>query len=415
MTTLPADEPAMPGLGANRAFVRLWIAKTVSGIGSSITATAIPLTAAFTLDATPGQMAALVFAGQLPDLLFGLIAGVWVDRVRRRPILIGADLGRALLLAVIPIAAFAGALSMPLLWLVAFGSATLTLFFTLASVAVLPAIVREDQFVDANSKLHMSEAVLTLAGPGLAGALIQLVTAPKAIIVDVGSFLVSALSLGGIATAEPAPEKRERGLRPIGREIREGMHELVRTPLLRALALSMGMFVVGGAMVATVGILFLARTLSLSPGTIALLPTFAGAGTMIGAAIASRAANRLTLGGAIVGAGFLQALAMLLTPSAALVAHPIPLLAVTGVISGIAYSVLSINQISLRQRITPIRLLGRVTAARRFLIFCMAPAGAAAGGWMGTQVGYEATMLAGGGVTLIAALYMWASPIRHAR
>ena len=136
---------------------------------------------------------------------------------------------------------------------------------------------------------------------------------------------------------------------------------------------------------------------------------------MIGAAIASRAANRLTLGGAIVGAGFLEAFAMLLTPSAALLAHPILLLAVTGVISGIAYSVLSINQISLRQRITPIRLLGRVTAARRFLIFCMAPAGAAAGGWMGTQLGYEATMLAGGGVTLIAALYMWASPIRHAR
>lgn len=404
-----------PGLWTNRAFVRLWIAKTVSGIGSSITATAIPLTAAFALDATPGQMAALVFAGQLPDLLFGLIAGVWVDRVRRRPILIVTDLGRALLLAVIPIAAFLGVLSMPLLWLVAFGSAALTLFFTLASVAVLPAIVREDQLVDANSKLHMSEAVLTLAGPGAAGVLIQLVTAPKAIIVDVVSFLVSAFSLGGIATAEPKPERRESGLRPIGREIREGMHELIRTPLLRALALSMGLIVVGGAMVATVGILLLARTLSLSPGTIALLPACAGIGTMIGAVIASRVANRLTLGGAIVGAGFLEAFAMLLTPSAALLAQPIPLLVVTGVISGIAYSVLSINQISLRQRITPIHLLGRVTAARRFLIFCMAPAGAAVGGWMGAHLGYEATMLAGGCVTLIGALYMWASPIRDAR
>ncbi len=414
MNMAPANA-ALPSLWANRAFVRLWVAKTVSGIGSSITATAIPLTAAFALDATPGQMAALVVAGQLPDLLFGLIAGVWVDRVRRRPILIITDLGRALLLAVIPIAAFLGLLSMPLLWLVAFGTAALTLFFTLASVAVLPAIVRQDQLVDANSKLHMSEAVLTLAGPGAAGALIQLVTAPKAIIVDVASFIVSAFSLGGIASAEPKPERRESGLRAVGREIREGMEELIRTPLLRALALSMGLIVVGGAMVATVGILFLARTLQLSPGTIALLPTFAGVGAMIGAAIASRAANRLTLGGAIVGAGFLEAFAMLLTPLAALMAHPIPLLMVTGVLSGVAYSVLSINQISLRQRITPIRLLGRVTAARRFLIFCMAPAGATAGGWMGTHLGYETTMLAGGGVTLIAALSMWASPIRDAR
>lgn len=415
MSLLPAEAILQPGLWRNRAFVRLWVAKTVSGIGSSITATAIPLTAAFALGATPGQMAVLVFAGQLPDLLFGLIAGVWVDRVRRRPILIGADLGRALLLAVIPIAAFVGALSMSLLWLVAFGSATLTLFFTLASVAVLPAIVREDQLVDANAKLHMSEAVLTLAGPGAAGTLIQLVTAPKAIIVDVFSFLVSAFALGGIATAEPEPEKRDSGLRAIGREIREGMHELIRTPLLRALALSMGIIVVGGSIVATVGILFLARTLSLSPGTIALLPMFAGAGTMIGAAVASRVASRLTLGGAIVGAGFLEAFAMLLTPSAALLANPIPLLAVTGVLLGIAYSVLSINQISLRQRITPSHLLGRVTAARRFLIFCMAPVGAAAGGWMGAHLGYEVTMLAGGGVTLIAALYMAASPIRDAR
>jgi len=405
----------LPSLWKNRSFVRLWVAKTVSGIGSSITATAIPLTAAFALDATPGQMAALVFAGQLPDLLFGLIAGVWVDRVRRRPILIVTDLGRALLLAVIPAAAFLGMLSMPLLWLVAFGSAALTLFFTLASVAVLPAIVREDQLVDANSKLHMSEAVLTLAGPGAAGVLIQLVTAPKAIIVDVVSFLVSAFSLGGIAAAEPKPEKRESGPRAIGREIGEGMHELIRTPLLRALALTMGLIVVGGAMVATVGILFLARTLSLPPGTIAVLPACAGVGTMIGAVIAGRAANRLTLGGAIVGAGFLEALAMLLTPSAALLAYPIPLLVVTGVLSGIAYSVLSINQISLRQRITPIHLLGRVTAARRFLIFCMAPVGAVAGGWMGAHLGYEATMLAGGCVTLVAALWMWGSPIRDAR
>ena len=398
MSTAPVDLP-IPSLWRNPAFVRLWVAKTVSGIGTSITATAIPLTAALVLDATPAQMAALVFAGQLPDLLFGLIAGVWVDRVRRRPILIGTDVGRALLLAVIPVAAFLDLLSMPLLWIVAFGSAVLTLFFTLASVAVLPTIVRPVQLVDANSKLHMSEAVLSLAGPSGAGFLVQLVSAPKAIIADVVSYIVSAFSLGSIASTELKPERRESGLRAIGREIREGLHELIRTPLLRALAISMGIIVVGGAMIATVNILFLTRTLGLSPVTTSLVAAGNGVGALLGA---------------IVLSGMLEAGALYGMPLAAHVAFPVPWLMGLGVPSGIAYSVLSINQISLRQRITPSHLLGRVTAARRFLIFCMAPVGALAGGWLGTNVGLEATILAGASVTLAAALYMWWSPIRHA-
>jgi MFS family permease len=413
MGTAPADV-AIPSLWRNPAFVRLWIAKTVSGIGTSVTATAIPLTAALVLDATPAQMAALVFAGQLPDLLFGLVAGVWVDRVRRRPILIGTDLGRAILLAVIPVAVFLGLLSMPLLWIVAFGSAALTLFFTLASVAVLPTIVREEQLVDANAKLHMSEAVLTLAGPSAAGFLVQLVTAPKAIIADVVSYLASAFALGSIAATEVKPERRARGLGPVWREIREGLHELIRTPLLRALAISMGIIVVGGAMVATVNILFLTRTLELSPVTIGFVAAGTGVGSLLGAVVAGRVATRLTLGGAIVLSGMLEAGALFLTPLAAHVTFPVPWLMGLGVISGLAYSVLSINQISLRQRITPSHLLGRVTAARRFLIFCMAPVGAVAGGWLGTNAGLEATILAGAAVTLVGAIYMWWSPIRTA-
>ncbi len=416
VSLLPSRSGVAPsGLWQNPAFVRLWIAKTVSGLGTSITATAIPLTAALVLDATPAQMAALVFAGQAPDLLFGLIAGVWVDRVRRRPILVSTDLGRALLLAVIPVAAFLDVLSMPLLWIVAFGSAALTLCFTLASVAILPTIVREEQLVAANSRLHMSEAVLSLAGPSAAGALVQLVTAPKAIIADVVSYVVSACSLGGIASDEAKPGARESGLGPIWREIREGLYELIRTPLLRALALSTGIIVVGVAMVETVNILFLTRTLGLSPARIGVIAAATGAGSLAGAAVAGRAATRLTLGGAIVASAALEAAALFLIPLAAYIHAPMPWLMGVGILSGIAYSVLFINQISLRQRITPSHLLGRVTAARRFLIFCMAPIGAAAGGWLGTSAGLEATIVAGAFVTFIAAIYMWRSPILTAR
>jgi predicted MFS family arabinose efflux permease len=291
----------------------------------------------------------------------------------------------------------------------------LTLFFTLASVAILPTIVREEQLVAANARLHMSEAVLSLAGPGAAGALVQILTAPKAILVDVVSYLVSALSLGGVGAREVKPAAQTSGPATIWHEIREGLHELVRTPLLRALAISMGLIVVGGAMVATVNVLFLTRTLGLSPLQIGVAAAAGGAGSLVGAATASRVAAWLTLGGAVVFSGFLQAVALVVTPVAAYIDFPLPWLMGVSAATGVAYSVLSINQISLRQRITPNHLLGRVTAARRFLIFCMAPAGAAAGGWLGTHAGFPATIVAGAAVTFVAAVYMWRSPIRDAR
>lgn len=412
--SMEMTQPSHLNLWQNPSFVRLWIAKTVSGVGSSITATAVPLTATMVLGATPGQMAMLVFAGQLPDLLFGLLAGAWVDRRRRRPLLIGTDIGRALLLMLIPLGAFLDFLNMSLLWIVAFGSAALTLVFALASVAVLPSIVRQDQLVDANSKLHMSEAVLALAGPGLAGALIQMVTAPRAIIADVVSYIVSAFSLGGMTTREADPEYCGDGFHAIRAEIAEGLRALMNTPLLRALAISMGVMVVGGAINQTVIMLFMINTLGFSPFTIGLVAASTGVGALTGAVFAQRVARTSSVGGAIIAAGFLQAGALMIVPTAAYVDVPAAILVAASLLSGLGYSVLSINQISLRQRITPIHMLGRVTAARRFLIFCMGPFGAAAGGWIGTAFGLEAALLTGGIVTLGASIYMWHSPIKTA-
>lgn len=410
-------DPIELSLWKNASFVRLWFAKTISALGSHVTATAIPLTAAITLHATPAQMAVLVFAGQLPDLLFGLIVGVWVDRVRRRPLLMGADIGRAVLLAIIPIAAFFGSLNFQLLWFVAFSCAALSLLFTLASVAVLPAIVRQEQLVDANSKLHMSEAVLSLAGPGMAGFLVQLVSAPKAVLADAGSFLASAWALGGVGADENVVERNRgrTGVAAIAAEIREGLVELIHTPLLRALAISMGVIVIGGSVYQTVSILYLTRTLAFSPVVIGLLAAANGVGALFGAAVAHRVARRLTLGYAIVFAGFVEAAALSMVPIAAETGNPIVVLTISAVISGTVYSILSINQISLRQRITPVHLLGRVTAARRFLIFSMAPIGAVLGGWLGTSAGLQPALILAAAITLIGALVMWFSPIRVAR
>lgn len=408
------SSPAIPAnLWTYKPFLNLWLSKIISGIGSSVTSVAVPFIAVALLDATPGQMALLVFAGQLPDLVFGLLAGAWIDRQRRKPMLIRTDFGRAGLLSLIPIGMYFDFLGMPLLLFVAFMSASMTLIFTLASVAILPAVVTEDRLVDANSKLHMGEAAISLVGPSFAGAFIQLVSAPKAVIADIFSYLASAWMLRHVALDEVDPGSGG-GVRVVFREIREGLAALIATPLLTALAVSMGIIVLGGAISQTVLMIFYVNVLSLSPAQIGIIAAATGLGTLIGAFIAQRVASFLTLGGAIISAGTLGAVSMMIVPAASSFAVPVGVLVSTGVANGIAYSVISINQISLRQRVTPIRLLGRVTAARRFMIFCMAPIGAALGGWLGTHFSIEMTLLSAAFVTLLGSVYAFFTPIRTA-
>lgn len=177
-------------LWRNPSFIRLWFAQAVSSAGSQVTAIALPLTAVLVLGATPVQMGYLGIASRAPSLLFDLFAGVWVDRTRRRPILISADLGRALLIGTIPIAALFGYLTFAQLYLVAFVVGTLTAFFSLASISILPSLVKGEQLVDANSKLAATDSVLSIAAPSAAGGLVQLIGAPKALIADALSYLL---------------------------------------------------------------------------------------------------------------------------------------------------------------------------------------------------------------------------------
>ena len=386
----------------------------MSGVGSAITGFAVPFIAVSVLNATPGQMAALVFAGQVPNLLFSLLAGTWVDRRQRRPLLIRTDLARAALLALIPLGMAGGFLSLPLLWAIAGASTTLTLIFTLASVAILPSVVPEDRIVDANAKLLLSESTVALVGSSFAGALVQLVSAPRAIILDIGSYLLSAFTLRTVQVKETAPVPG-RGFRTIGAEIAEGVRALVATPVLLALAISMGIIVLGGAISQTVTMIFYLDRLGLNAATLGLFGTSAGLGAMAGSWLSSRVALAMSVGGAIVLAGFLESVSALAVPAAALVPYPVILLCGTSALAGMAYAILGVNQMSLRQRITPTRLLGRVTAARRCVIFLMAPAGAAIGGWVGSRSSVDHALVVAGLVTLAGAIYAWASPIRSAR
>lgn len=413
MTTasLPADGAS--GLRHNREFVRLWTAQAISKAGTAITETALPLTAVLVLDATPAQMAMLVLAGQLPNLLFGLLAGVWVDRARRRPILIGSDVARMVLFGSIPVAAALGMLSLTQLWIIAFISAGCALFSMTASVALLPRIVAPGQLIDANSRLQATDAVMTISGQSVGGVLVQLLGAPRAIVIDATSYLASACTLRNVGRNEPRPT-RDRTSR-LRAEIGAGLRELFRTPLLRAIAISAAVGAFAGAISATVLMLFLVTEVGLAPATIGIVIACAAVGSGTGAALAGRVSRRFGIGPMIVGGMCMFDGAAVLTPLATETSVQVPMLMAGQFFAGMGFTIYRINQLSLRQAMTPPRLLGRVTSARTFIIFCMAPLGAILGGYLGSSVGLHATLYIAASIGVLQTIGLSISPVPRVR
>jgi Na+/melibiose symporter-like transporter len=406
-------EAAAPSLWRNRAFLRLWFAGIVSGVGGQVTALALPLTAVVALDATPADMGLLRGAGIVPDLLLVLFAGVWVDRVRRQTILIGAELGHALLLGSIPLAVLAGGPTLPHLWFVAFAVGTLAVFASLASISILPALVPKAQLVEANSRMTVTGAVLTIAGPNVAGGLVQLVGAPKAILVDAVSHVLSALSLRGVGRSEVV--ERRAGGTSTWQEIGEGVRELVRTPLLRSLTLSISVGAFGLGMQSTVQLLFLVNELGFSPALVGVAAGCGGAGSLVGAALAARAARRLGTGPTIVLGNAVWAAGGLIVPLAGLGGGDLLVVAAGQAVASAGGSLWGVTQMSLRQAITPVGLFARATAARRIPMSGMQLAGAMLGGVLGGAIGLRATLVVGALGLVAAALLLVLSPVRAVR
>ena len=415
-------------LWRNRAFTRLWVAHVTSGAGTAITNVALPLAAVLVLGATPTEMGLLAAAGSLPNLLFGLVAGVWVDRVKRRPILVWADIGRALLLITVPAAAWLGQLSFLQIWIVTFATGTLTVFFQIAAISVLPALVEKKQLVEANSKLSTSDAVISIAGPAAAGGLVQLFSAPRVILIDAVSYLLSALALGGVSEQEspsPAPRSREDAAEPgtgfrsaaasIGREVGEGVYELLRTPLLRALTISSSLGMLAGSISAAVQMLFLVNQLEFTPSIIGIVAAVGGIGSLAGAMLAGNAARLLQAGKTLVVGKLLWIVGALLLASADLTGYEMAAAGAAQALVGLGSTLYFVNQLSLRQAITSVRLLGRVTAARRFVLFGVATVGAFIGGALGESIGLRATLLVGSAALALELALLLSSTIRQAK
>jgi MFS family permease len=404
------------GLWRHPEFGKLWAGQTVSLFGSAISQLAIPLTAALVLNASPTQMGLLGAFEFAPFLLLSLFAGVWVDRLRRRPILIITDFGRALLIGSIPVAALAGVLRIEQLYVVGLLSGVLTVFFDVAYQAYLPVLVHRAHLVEGNSKLQASEAVAQIAGPGLAGVLVQLITAPMAMAVDAASFLASVAFLGLIRTPEPEPERHQKGVSSIWTELREGLAVVLGNPLLRSIAGCTATANLFGNALQAVYVLYATRQLGIGPALLGLIFAAGGPGALLGSLLAGRLARQFGLGATIIGSSVVSALSTLLIPLASG-----PTLVVAGILMLASFSVgmtnpiYNINQVSLRQAITPDRLQGRMNASVRFLVWGTIPIGALMGGLLGEALGLRPTIAAMALCTLLAPLWVLFSPVRTLR
>lgn len=406
--------PRRPGLWHHADFMKLWTGQTISQFGSMITREALPFTAVLLLDATPSQMGLLIAAGAAPVLLFGLIAGVWVDRVRRRPLLIAADLLRALLLLSIPAAWFLGLLRIEQLYLVTLLTSGLTLLFDVGYQSYLPALVQRERLVEGNSKLGLSASVAEIAGPAVGGGLVQLISAPLAVLVDALSFLVSALLLGRIRTAEVTPAQSTA--RPALRhEIAAGLRAIRQQPLLRALASRSALFYLSLNLIGPVYGLYVLDQLGLPPALVGLITAAGGAAGLTGALLAERVPQRVGFGPTLVGALVVVPLATLLIP---LADGPLPAvltMLLAAQIGDVALAIFSINELSLRQAVTPDHLLGRVNSCMRLIETGVGPVGALLGGALGALIGLRATMVVGAAGMLLAGVWLGLSQVRALR
>jgi len=410
-TAAPARRP----LVRQPDFLKLWAAETISVFGSQISGLAIPLVAALILKVEPFAFALLGTIEFLPFILFTLPAGAWVDRLRRRPILITGDLGRAIALSTIPIAYAFNALTIWQLYVVGFVAGTLTVFFDVANQSYLPSIVDRDDLLEGNSKLQISQSAAQLAGPGIAGYLVGLVTAPFAILVDALSFVISALFVFQIRRPEPPVvahlDESGRPKSSIFREVREGLRFVIGNRELRAISAGTATSNLFGSMGFAILLLYLVQDLALTPQQIGIVFSLGNIGTLAGAILATRIAKWFGLGPTIIGSLFIGSFTTLLV-AVATKETAIPLMIASGVFGGVGQMVYNINQVSYRQAICPPRMQGRMNATVRFLVWGTMPIGSIIGGVLASTVGLHETIWISAILGFIPWLFPLFSPVR---
>jgi MFS family permease len=401
------------GLLRHPDFRKLWAGETVSLFGSEVTELALPLVAVLALDAGAGQMGLLAAARFAPFLLVTLPAGVWADRQRRRPVLIGANLGRCLLVALVPLLAGLGLLRIQHLYGIAFAVGVLTVLFDVAYQSYLPSLVDRGQLVEGNSKLQASASVARVGGPGLGGLLVQLAGAPRALLLDAASFAVSAATLLAIRQPEPAPTGSAGEPRAgLPREIGEGLAVTYRNPVLRSMAGLAATYNLFAQVIGALLVLYATTELGMAAGLIGLVVAAGSVGALAGAALTGRLQGRLGAGPALILAVVVECASLLLVPLAGgPTALAAAILGLAFVGNGFGLGLSNVLAVSLRQAVTPDRLLGRMNASYRFLTYGAVPIGALLGGALGELLGLRAAVAVGAVGSLLTVPWVLARPL----
>jgi MFS family permease len=392
-------------------FLLLWSGQTISQAGSQVSQLAIPTVAILVLHASAFEVGLLTSLEFLAFLVLGLVAGVYADRLRRRPIMIVTDLGRALVLASIPVAYFAGSLTMYQLYVVALVTGVCTVFFDIAYQSYLPALIDRTDLVEGNSKLEVSNSGAQIVGPAIAGFLIQVLKAPAAVAVDAASFLVSVVSVALIRKPEPAPEPAtETGQIGFRAEMAEGIAVVFKNPYLRRIAGCNATSNFGTNMGFAVYLIFCYRELGLSPGTVGLVFAVISVGWLAGAFLATPMARRFGVGPTLLISITVSGLAAFLTPLAHF-GFAVPVLIISGLLGTVGVPIYNINQVSMRQAITPDRVQGRMNATMRTIVWGTIPVGAFLGGVLGTLIGIIPTLLVGAALGTLSGLWIAFGPV----
>ena len=361
------------------------------------------------LEESAFKIAALTSVEFMPFLLFTLPAGVWVDRLRRKPILVLGNVGRAVALLSVPIVYWVGGLTIWQLYVVGFAVGTCTVFFDVAYQSYIPALVGREDVVEANSKLEISRAAANIAGPGMAGGLIALLTAPVAVLVDAVSYAISAVLLFGIRKQEEAPPRAER--RSLRDELGEGLRYVFRNPYQRTMVVMTALSNFFGQVVFSILLVYAVRELDLSAATIGIALAIGNLGTLASALTAKRIGERLGVGRTILLASCLFGPGTLLIAFAP-EAYALPLIVLAMMVIGFGGILYNVTAISLIQAITPDRILGRANASRRFVVWGVVPLGGFTGGALASTIGLRETMVVGALGGLLTIVPILVSPLR---
>ncbi|GIJ51594.1 MFS transporter [Virgisporangium aliadipatigenens] len=400
------------GLLRHHDFRQLFAADTISQLGTQVTILALPLVAIVALDATPFEVGLLAAAETVAFLVVGLPAGAWVDRMRRRNVLMAGDVARALLLGSVPAAWWADVLAMPQLYIVAVLVGVSTVFFDVAYQSYLPHLVGREHLVEGNAKLQAVQGVSQIGGPTAAGLLIQALTAPVAVAVDAASFLLSAVFVQRIRKREDKPERAPDA--HLGREIAEGLRFVLRNRILRAIAMCTGSSNLMNNIAFPMLLVLLADELKLSAGVIGVFLSMGAIGGLVGAFVARKVAGLLGEGPTIwISMAVTSPLALLqplIEPGWLLWAA-----AVGGMLYMFGVVVYNVVQVSFRQGLTPERLLGRMNATMRFLVWGTIPLGAVIGGVLGEVFSVRTALWVGAVGGCLTFLPVFLSPLRTMR